>query len=167
MSSQFSRKITMLTASGCLTGEGTPLNQRTGRKQTYRSSIWRSATFSDRMPPPTGVVNGPLIATRYLRHASSVSSGNQEPARLFAFSPASTSIQLILRLPPYALATAASITRWLARQTSGPIPSPSMNGIIGLSGTCSWPFEIEILLPSDGTEICVANELPPAIVKAA
>ena len=35
-----------------MTGDGTPSNQRTGRWQTYRSSNWRSATFSDRMPPP-------------------------------------------------------------------------------------------------------------------
>ncbi len=32
-SSVFSRKITMSTFSGSLTGEGTPLNQRTGRTQ--------------------------------------------------------------------------------------------------------------------------------------
>ena len=64
MSSVFSRKITMSTFSGALTGEGTPLNQRTGRRQTYRSSIWRSATFSERMPPPIGVVSGPLMETR-------------------------------------------------------------------------------------------------------
>ena len=45
-------------------GEGTPSNQRTGRRHTYRSSICRRATLSERMPPPTGVVNGPLIDTR-------------------------------------------------------------------------------------------------------
>jgi hypothetical protein len=40
-------------------------------------------------------------------------------------------------LPPYAFVTAASKTSWLARQMSGPVPSPSMNGMMGLSGTCS------------------------------
>jgi hypothetical protein len=64
MSSVFSRKMVMLTWSGRFTGEGTPLNQRTGRRHTYRSSICRSATLSERMPPPTGVVSGPLIDTR-------------------------------------------------------------------------------------------------------
>ena len=64
MSSVFSRKITMLTSPGCFTGEGTPSNQRTGRRHTYRSSICRSATLSERMPPPTGVVSGPLMLTR-------------------------------------------------------------------------------------------------------
>ena len=34
MSSVFSRKITMSTCSGCFTGLGTPVNQRTGRRHT-------------------------------------------------------------------------------------------------------------------------------------
>ncbi len=59
--SVFSRKMTMSTFSGALTGEGTPLNQRTGLKHTYRSNNWRRATLSERIPPPTGVVSGPLI----------------------------------------------------------------------------------------------------------
>ena len=37
------------------------------------------------------------------------------------------------------LATAASSTRTLARQMSGPVPSPSMNGMIGRSGTSRCP----------------------------
>ena len=63
MSSEFSRKITMSVFSGSFTGEGTPLKYRTGRRHTYRSSSCRSATLSERMPPPTGVVSGPLIDT--------------------------------------------------------------------------------------------------------
>ena len=35
------------------------------------------ATLSDRMPPPIGVVSGPLMPTRYSRKASTVSSGSQ------------------------------------------------------------------------------------------
>ena len=50
----------MSTKSGFLTGEGTPSNQRTGRTQAYKSNFCLKATFSDRMPPPTGVVKGPL-----------------------------------------------------------------------------------------------------------
>ena len=42
-----------------------------GRRQTYRSSTWRRATLRLRMPPPTGVVSGPLMPTRYCRKASS------------------------------------------------------------------------------------------------
>ncbi len=100
MSSVFSRKITMLTFSGCFTGEGTPSNQRTGRRQTYRSRSCRSATLSERIPPPIGVVSGPLIPTRYSRKASTVSSGSQVLNLLKAFSPACTSIQAIFFLPP-------------------------------------------------------------------
>ncbi len=54
----------MSTLPGSRTGLGTPLNQRTGRRHTYKSSICRSATLSERMPPPTGVVSGPLMLTR-------------------------------------------------------------------------------------------------------
>ena len=77
MSSVFSRKMTMSVLDGSLSGLGTPGKCRTGRRQTKRSSCWRSATLSERMPPPTGVVIGPLIETEYSRAASSVSSGSQ------------------------------------------------------------------------------------------
>ena len=40
------------------------------------------------MPPPTGVVSGPLIATLNSRIASTVSSGSHSPKRSLAFSPA-------------------------------------------------------------------------------
>jgi len=97
MSSEFSRKITMSVFSGCFSGDGTPAKYRTGRRQTYKSSSWRRATFSERMPPPTGVVSGPLIETTYSFSTASVSSGSQTsgPYTLVAFSPAKISIQLI------------------------------------------------------------------------
>src|SRR2546430_3246281 len=63
--------------------------------QAYRSSTWRSVTLRDRIPPPTGVVSGPLMATRCVRMASRVASGSQFPTCLKAFSPASTSSQSI------------------------------------------------------------------------
>ncbi len=65
----------MSVNSGCCTGDGTPSNQRTGRTQTYKSSSCLSATFNERIPPPTGVVKGPLIETINSRNASKVSSG--------------------------------------------------------------------------------------------
>ena len=37
------------------------------------------------------------------------------------------------RLPPYARSTAASNTCCEARQMSGPVPSPSMKGMIGVA----------------------------------
>jgi hypothetical protein len=33
---------------------------------------------------------------------------------------------------------------------SGPVPSPSMNGMMGSSGTTMWPLRREIALPLDG-----------------
>ena len=69
-----------------------------------------------------------------LRNASSVASGSHSPVWSNAFWPARTSFQAIFFLPPYAFSTAASMTNCDARQMSGPVPSPSMNGMIGLSG---------------------------------
>src|SRR5438094_10065826 len=88
------------------------------------------------MPPPTGVVSGPLMPMRYSANVSTVSSGSQLPVSLKAFSPASTSFQAI-RLPDFP--AAASITSCAAGQMSTPVPSPSMNGTIGSSGTWRRP----------------------------
>ena len=44
------------------------------------------------MPPPTGVVSGPLMPTSSSRKASSVSSGSQLPILSNDFWPASTSL---------------------------------------------------------------------------
>src|SRR5207247_6559496 len=68
----------------------------------------------------------------------------------FAVWPAKTSNQEIFFLPPKAFSTAASNTRWLAAQMSGPVPSPRMNGITGLSGTMSLPLLIVIFPPAGG-----------------
>ena len=54
------------------------------------------------MPPPTGVVSGPLMETRRSRAALTVSSGSHELNCRNAFSPAKTSNHLIDRLPAYA-----------------------------------------------------------------
>ena len=89
-SSVFSRKMRHVDLPDARTGLGTPLNQRTGRRQTYRSSIWRSATFSERMPPPMGVVSGPLMRDEVLAEGRRPSpAGSQVLRSLFdAFSPA-------------------------------------------------------------------------------
>ena len=50
-----------------------PLNQRTGLKQVNKSNSWRKATFNDLIPPPIGVVKGPLTAIKYSLIVSSVS----------------------------------------------------------------------------------------------
>src|SRR5690606_6646404 len=139
----------MSVLCGSFTGEGTPLNQRTGRTQAYRSNSWRNATLRDRIPPPTGVVSGPLIPTRYFLNASIVSSGIQLFTFLNDFSPARTSFHWIDRLPLYAFSTAASNTSLEAGQISTPVPSPSIKGITGLSGTTSLPLLMLICPASD------------------
>ena len=127
------------------------MKYRTGRTHAYKSRICRSATFSERIPPPTGVVSGPLSETRKSRAASTVSFGSHCLNVLNAFSPAKTSNHATRRFPPYAFSTAASNTRRDAFQMSLPVPSPSINGIIGLSGTCSFPPSYPIAFPSPGT----------------
>src|SRR5258705_5370151 len=42
------------------------------------------------------------------------------------------------------------MTRTLARQMSGPVPSPSMNGMPGRSGTTNLPAVMEIFWPAGG-----------------
>ena len=89
ISSEFSLKITISTCDGFLTGLGTPEKYLIGLKQTYKSRICLNETFSDLIPPPTGVVNGPLILTTYSLSASIVSSGSQtsSPYTSVDFSP--------------------------------------------------------------------------------
>src|ERR1700691_6307575 len=103
------------------------------------------------MPPPTGVVSGPLMATRNSRTAFTVSSGSQVSNLALAFSPANTSYHATRRLPLYALSTAASNTRREAFQMSRPVPSPSMKGTMGLSGTSYFPPAYPTIFPPAGT----------------
>ena len=49
--------------------------------------------------------------------------------------------------------TAASITRTLAAEMSGPVPSPRMKGMIGCSGTLSLPLVMEILPPAGTVQV--------------
>ena len=136
----------IFTFSGSLTGDTTPRNQRTGRRQTYKSSVWRKATFNERIPPPTGVVNGPLMPIRYSLKTSIVSSGNHEPVARKARSPASTSFHSIRRAPPYDMSTAASTIACMAGVISAPTPSPVIKGIVGTSGTDNTPFCCLVIL---------------------
>src|SRR6266571_32417 len=142
--------MTMSRRSGCVTGLGTPRIQETGLTLAYRSSAFRNATFRDRKPPLTGVVSGPFSPTTYSRIAPRVASGSMSPYWNMARSPAGTGYQAIRRRPAKALATAASIAVRAARTTSGPMPSPSISGIIGSSGTRSPLSAIKILWPVSG-----------------
>src|SRR5205823_4723676 len=56
----------------------------------------------------------------------------------------------MLRRPSLVTFTAASIAWTAARTTSGPIPSPSIRGRIGSSGTFRPPCAIKILCPTSG-----------------
>jgi hypothetical protein len=67
---------------------------------TYKVNNCRKLTFRLRIPPPTGVVSGPLIAMRNRLIAARVSSGSHVLRVLNAFSPASTSYHTTRRAPP-------------------------------------------------------------------
>src|SRR6059036_4283541 len=142
--------MTMSRRSGCVTGLGTPGIQETGLTLAYRSSAFRSVTFNDRKPPLTGVVSGPFSPTTYSLIDPRVASGSMSPYWNIARSPAGTGYQAIRRRPPKAPATAASIAVRAARTTSGPMPSPSMSGMMGSSGTRSPRSPIRILWPASG-----------------
>src|SRR5437870_4050671 len=142
--------MTTSRRSGCVTGLGIPGIQWTGLTFAYRSRVFRRATFRDRNPPPTGVVIGPLIATTYSRIAARVACGKSSPYWNIALSPAGTGYQAIFRRPPKVSAIAASIARAAAWTTSGPIPSPSITGMIGSSGIRRPASAMRILCPRSG-----------------
>jgi hypothetical protein len=74
------------------------------------------------------------------------------------FSPASTSIQWMRRLPPYARSTAASNTGCEAAQMSGPVPSPSMKGRMGWSGNLeSAVADLDALAARGGSGLPVGH----------
>ena len=88
MSSVFSLKITISTSPGFLTGLGTPSNQTTGRTHAKRSNFCLNVTLRLLKPPPTGVVKGPLSATKCSLIESSVDSGSHSPVCSKEASPA-------------------------------------------------------------------------------
>src|SRR3954451_768830 len=84
------------------------------------SSSLRSATLTERNPPPTGVVIGPFRATPVSRIASRTSGGSGLPPwRSITSAPAS-------RTSHSSSAPVASRTRRVASVSSGPVPSPGM-----------------------------------------
>ena len=78
-SSVFSLNKTKSTLWGFRIAAGVPLNHLTGLTHAYRSNSFLNATFKERIPPPIGVVNGPLIPTKCDRKVSNVSSGSHSP----------------------------------------------------------------------------------------
>src|SRR5947208_1870786 len=85
------------------------------------SSSLRSATLTERKPPPTGVVIGPLSATPVSRIASRTSSGSGLPP-YFSITSAPASCRSQSNSTPV-----ASSTRRVASVSSGPVPSPGMS----------------------------------------
>src|SRR5213080_2500869 len=84
------------------------------------SSSLRSATLTERKPPPMGVVIGPLSATPVSRIASRTSGGSGLPP-CFSITSAPAS-----RTSHSSSAPVASRTRRVASVSSGPVPSPGM-----------------------------------------
>src|SRR4029079_7575186 len=84
------------------------------------SRSFRSATLTDRKPPPTGVVIGPFKATPVSRIASRTSGGSGLPP-CFSITSAPASRTSHSRSTPV-----ASRTRRVASVSSGPVPSPGM-----------------------------------------
>ena len=90
-----------------------------GRTLAYRSNSWRNVTLTERYPPPTGVVSGPLRQSFVRRMLSSVALGSGVPALSTAVMPPYCSSQSN-RIPN------ASSTWSVAAVISGPIPSPGI-----------------------------------------
>src|SRR4051812_18236659 len=91
-----------------------------GRTCAYRSSALRSPTLTERKPPPTGVVIGPLIATPVRRIDSSVVSGSGLPP-CWSITSAPACWTSHSNSTPV-----ASTTRRVASMSSGPVPSPGI-----------------------------------------
>src|SRR5689334_18720206 len=111
----------MITRSTFSNRVRTPGYVLQGRTWAYMSSSLRSATLTERKPPPTGVVIGPFSAVPTSRTASRTSGGSGLPPCLSITSaPASrTSHSNSTPVP--------SSTRRVASVSSGPVPSPGMS----------------------------------------
>ena len=150
MSSVFSRKMTMSTFSGCLTGEGTPCEIVHGAQADVevehlaQGDVERADAAADGrgqrafdadqklLEGLDGVVGQPVVEF----FEGLLAGKDLEPGDL-AFAAVG-------------LGTAASKTRTPAAQMSGPVPSPRMKGMMGLSGTLSLPWAVVILPPAGG-----------------
>src|SRR5215208_7074659 len=98
----------------------TPAYVLQGRTWAYMSRLFRSPTLTERKPPPTGVVIGPLSATPLPRIDSSASAGSGLPS-LAAIDSSPAERRSHSKSTPV-----ASSTRRLASVSSGPVPSPGM-----------------------------------------
>src|SRR5579859_29008 len=96
----------------------------TGRKLAYKFSALRNATLMLRWPTPIGVVRGPFKPTRVRMIAFTTGSASVSSCRRPTMGLASISSQVIS-------APAAASRRTVARDTSGPIPSPGISVTVG------------------------------------
>ena len=157
MSSVFSRKITMSTFSGCFTGRRHALEPAHGAQahveveDLAQRDVERPDAAADRRGERA------LDPDEVLAEDVDRLLGSQSPVALNAFSPASTSFHSIV-LP--CLEAAASSTSCAAGQMSTPVPSPSMNGMIGLSETWSAPSAPIVILSA------MSPKLPEAVGRA-
>ena len=95
------------------------------------------------MPPPTGVVSGPLMPDDVLREGGDGLVGQPRAGLVERLLPGQDLHPLDALPPPRA--TAASRTSWVAGQMSTPVPSPRMNGMIGSSGTTRVPSAATVM----------------------
>src|SRR2546430_2111210 len=117
-SSVFSRTTIRLTLPNRVR---TPSYVLHGRTCAYRSRAFRRPTLTERKPPPTGVVIGPLSATPVRRIESSVWSGKGFPPNWSITSAPACCTSQSNSTP------VASRTRRVASVSSGPVPSPGVN----------------------------------------
>ena len=139
MSSVFSRKITMSTFSGCFTGDGTPV-EPAHRAQAHvevedlaQRDVERADAAADRRGE-RALDADEVLAERVDGLVGQPVAGRVERLLARRALPSTRSC-----LPCFA--AAASSTSCAAGQMSTPVPSPSMNGMIGSSGTLSEPSD--------------------------
>jgi len=137
MSSTFSRKITMSTFSGCFTGEGTPWKP-THRTQAHVQIENLAQRDVERTEATTDRGGQRAFDTDEVFAEFGDRVFGQPVARFVEGLFTGQHLEPLDRAARASWA-AASRTCLAAGQMSTPVPSPSMNGMMGSLGTLSVP----------------------------